>query len=338
MRSKKSFSVICARAFAALLVACMTLWCVGAIYYADFQSSTVRALAAGLFGLATVCGFAFIPNRRRTLACFLVAFAIIAVLWTRIQPSNRRDWQQDVAVLPWATIQGPLVTLHNIRNFTYRTEIDCTPRYYDKTFDTAKLSSVDLIAVYWMGDAIAHIMLSFGFGGSDYVTFSIETRKEKNEAYSSIKGFFKQYELIYVVGDERDLIRVRTDYRNPQEDVYLYRLSIAPEGARQLFLEYVKKINQLRREPEFYNTLTTNCTTDVVGLVRALGGAVRYNWKVLLSGYAPEYAYELGRIDTRLPFPELRRQSFINRRAHEVGDDPAFSEKIRQGLPGADGR
>jgi hypothetical protein len=338
MRSMKSFPAICARAAAAFMVAGMMLWCMCAIYSAGFQTGTVRAAAAGLFGLATVCCFSSVPNRRRTLACFLVAFTIIAVLWTTIQPSNRRDWQADVAVLPWATIQGPRVTLHNIRNFTYRTEADFTPGYYDKTFDTAKLSSVDLLAVYWMGDAIAHIMLSFGFGGSDYVIFSIETRKEKNEAYSSIKGFFKQYELIYVVGDERDLIRVRTDYRSPQEDVYLYRLRIAPEGARLLFLEYVQKINQLRGEPEFYNTLTANCTTDVVGLARALGGDIRYSWKVLLSGYAPQYVYELGKLDTRMPFPELRRQSLINRRAHEVGDDPAFSVKIRQGLPGADGR
>jgi hypothetical protein len=334
----KSFSAICAGAVVALFVTVMTLWCMGAIYYADFQTGTMRAAAAGLFGCATLVCFSFVPNRRRTLACFVAAFAVTAAWWTTIQPSNSRDWQADVAMLPWATIQGPLVTLHNIRNFSYRTETDFIPRYYDKTFDTAKLRSVDLIAVYWMGDAIAHIMLSFGFGGSDYVTFSIETRKEKHEAYSSIKGFFKQYELIYVVGDERDLIRVRTDYRNPQEDVYVYRLRVSPEGARQLFLEYVQKINQLRGEPEFYNTLTTNCTTDVVALVRALGGAVGYNWKVLLSGYAPEYAYELGKLDTRLPFPELRRQSLINRLAHEVGDDPAFSAKIRQGLPGTEGR
>jgi hypothetical protein len=334
----KKFTALCAAAAAALLVAGMTLWCMLAIYYSDFQSLPVRAVLASLFGLATVCCFGILPNRGRTLTCFLVAFAVTAAWWTTIQPSNSRNWQADVAVLPWATIQGPLVTLHNIRNFSYRTETDFTPGYYDKTFDTAQLSSVDLIAVYWMGDAIAHIMLSFGFGGADYVVFSIETRKEKSEAYSSVKGFFKQYELIYVVGDERDLIRVRTDYRNPQEDAYLYRLRVAPEGARQLFMEYVKKISQLRDEPEFYNTLTTNCTTDVVALVRALGGTMRYNWKVLLSGYMPLYAYELGKLDTRLPFPELRRQSHINRQAHEIGGDPAFSIKIRRGLPIPAGR
>ena len=133
-------------------------------------------------------------------------------------------------------IAGDRVTLRNIRDFDYRTETDFTPRYYDRTFDLQQLDSVDLIAVYWAGDAIAHIMVSFGFAGQDFVTFSIETRKERTEGYSAIKGFFKQYELIYVVGDERDLIGVRTTYRQPREDVYLYRTRIPPERARSLFL------------------------------------------------------------------------------------------------------
>ena len=193
--------------------------------------------ALPLYAPLRCCPAAAVP-----LICFFAVWVLlVAVWWTTISPSNSRDWQADVAVLPRATIQGDRVTLHNIRNFTYRTDTDFTPGYYDKTFELARLSSVDLIAVYWMGDAIAHIMLSFGFGGTDYVAFSIETRKEKNEDYSTIKGFFKQYELMYIAGDERDLIRVRTDYRDPQEDVYVYRLRMPPERARLLFLEYVEQ-------------------------------------------------------------------------------------------------
>ena len=190
-----------------------------------------------------------------------------------------------------------------------------------KTFDISKLTSVDLITVYWMGDAIAHVIISFGFGGTDFVTFSIETRKAKGQEYSSIQGFFKQYGLIYAVGDERDLIRVRTSFRNPQEDVYLYRIRVSPERALQFFMEYVEKINELREKPEFYNTLTTNCTTSIITLIRAFGGDIHYSWKILLSGYTAEYAYELGRLDTTLPFAELRKKSHINKRAHEAGDD-----------------
>jgi hypothetical protein len=238
-----------------------------------------------------------------------------------------------VAVLPYATVKGEQVTIHNIRNLNYRTETDFDVRYYDKTFDLARLDSVDLIAVYWMGDAIAHVMVSFGFQERDFVTFSIETRKELGEEYSTLKGFFKQYELIFIAGDERDLIRVRTDYRKPPEDVYLFRTRMPPENARKFFMEYVRQINSMKEHPEWYNTLTTNCTTDVVRLIRAYGGQARYNWKVLLSGYAPQYAYDLGALDTRIPFEELRKLSYINPKARAVGDDPGFSMKIREGLP-----
>jgi hypothetical protein len=183
-----------------------------------------------------------------------------------------------------------------------------------------------------MGDAIAHVMVSFGFAG-DHVAFSIETRKEKGEAYSSIAGFFKRYELIYVVGDERDLIRVRTSYRRPEELVYLYRTRMNPDNARRLFLEYVGKINQLKEQPEFYNTLTTNCTTDVWSLARALSDQVPLDWRVLLSGYFPEYAYDFGSLDTSMPFAELKTRSLINDKAHAAGDDPGFAGRIRDGLP-----
>lgn len=329
----KRFFGFCGRAALGILFAVMTVWAMLALYYSGPQSYPARVCLASLFGLATAGAFLLLPGRRRTCIFFLAAFALVVLWWTTISPSNSRDWQVDVAVLPRATIRGERVTLHNIRNFTYRTASDFTPGYYDKTFDLARLSSVDLIAVYWMGDAIAHIMLSFGFGGTDYVAFSIETRKEKNEGYTTIGGLFKQYELIYIVGDERDLLRLRTNYRNPQEDVYVYRLHIPMERARLLFLKYAEKINRLYDAPEFYNTLTTNCTTDVVDLGQALGGGMNYSWKILLSGYAPEYAYELGKLDSRLPFAELRQRSLVNPRAHAAGDDPAFSIKIREGLP-----
>ena len=329
----KRFAVICAGIVIAVMVAVMTAWGMLAIYYSDIPDATQRTCFAGLFGLATLAAFIVLSNRRRTLVGFIVVFAVLIAWWSLIKPSNSRDWQEDVALLPYAEIQGDLVTIHNIRNFNYRTETDFDPRYYDKTFDLNKLSSVDLITVYWMGDAIAHVMISFGFGGSDYVTFSIETRKEKHEAYSTIKGFFKQYELTYVVGDERDLIGLRTSFRNPQEDVYLYRVSVTSERAKQFFLEYVKKINELRENPEFYNTLTTNCTTSIITLIRAFGGEIRYSWKILLSGYTAEYAYELGRLDNSMPFADLRKRSHVNQRAHEAGDDQNFSLKIREGLP-----
>jgi hypothetical protein len=319
---------ICAAA-----VILMTAWESLAIWYSDLAGVYVRAGLAGLLVLATLLAFVFFPGRLRTLAGFLVVFGGIVAWWLSIPASNDRAWQPDVAVLPYATVKGEQVTIHNIRNLNYRTETDFDVRHYDKTFDLNRLDSVDLIAVYWMGDAIAHMMVSFGFEGKDFVAFSIETRKEKGEGYSTLKGFFKQYELTYVVADERDLIRLRTEYRNPPEDVYLYRGHMTPENSRKFFMEYVRQINSLKENPEWYNTLTTNCTTDVVRLSRAYGGKARYNWKVLLSGYAPQYAYQNGSLDTRIPFEELRKLSYINPKARAIDDDPQFSRKIREGLP-----
>jgi hypothetical protein len=192
---------------------------------------------------------------------------------------------------------------------------------------------MDIISVYWMGDAIAHIMISFGFQEKDFVAFSIETRKEIGEEYSTIKGFFKQYELIYIAGDERDLLRVRTDYRNPQEDVYLYRTRMPRDRSRKLFMEYIKQINAMKKKPVWYNTLTTNCTTNIVMHIKTFSERIHYNWKILLSGYTPLYAYERDAFDARIPFAELRKLSYINPRAHVIGNDPEFSRKVREGLP-----
>jgi hypothetical protein len=321
-----------ARLCIGLIVLGMTAWATLAIYYSNLPSEPLRIALAAAFATGTLLAFLFLPDRRRTLLGFGAAFAVVLLWWMSVEPSNERDWQTEVAVLPYGTQAGDLVTLHNVRNFDYRTEQDFVGRYDDRTFDLRRLDAVDLIAVYWAGDAIAHIMVSFGFA-DDYVTFSIETRKEQGEAYSSLAGFFKRYELIYVVGEERDLIRVRTNYRQPQELVYLYRTRAGLEAARRLFLEYVEKVNQLRDAPEFYNTLTTNCTTDVWLLVRALSDRFPLDWRVLLSGYFAEYAYDLGSLETSLPFPELKARSLINDKAHAADQAVDFSQRIREGLP-----
>ena len=194
------------------------------------------------------------------------------------------------------------------------------------------MESVDLISSYWAGEAIAHLLVSFGFAEEDYVAISIETRKERTEDYSSIKGFPKQYELIYVGADERDVLRLRTTYRQPPEAVYLYRTRLPPARARRLFLAYVREINQLVEQPVFYNTLTTNCTTNIVFHLRASGGIARYTWKILLSGYAPAYAYEVGGPDTSLSFAEIKQLSRINARTQAADEAPDFSQCIRAGL------
>jgi hypothetical protein len=289
---------------------------------------------AAIFGIvASVAAIALAVRRWRWRAAgaYWVAFFALLAWFFSLAPSNDRDWQADVATLPYATVAGDIVTMHNIRNFDYRSETDYTPAYYDKRFDVSKLTGVDIIAVYWMGPAVAHIFVSFEFAGSDHLAVSIETRKEKGEEYSTLKGFFRQYELYYVVADERDVIRLRTNYRkDPPEDVYVYRAQGPLENGRRLFLDYVRKINSLKEKAEFYNTLTTNCTTNIWMHTLVNVGHLPFSWKILASGYVPQYMYEAGRLDNSVPFAELQKRALVNPRAHGADKAQDFSRRIRE--------
>jgi hypothetical protein len=317
-----------------LVIAIAGSWGVLALAFSGPLSETVRTSLAALFGvvsLMVVIGLGFPHVRWGALAAYLALFALLMVWWRGITPSNERDWLTDVAVLPYAEIEGDVVTVRNIRNFDYRSETDYTPAYYDKRFDLRKLEGVDLVAVYWMGPAIAHIFASFAFAGGDHLAISIETRKEKGESYSTLKGFFRQYELYYVVADERDVIRLRTNYRNdPPEDVYVYRVQGPLENVRRVFLEYMSQINKLKDHPEFYNTLTTNCTTGIWMHTLVNPEHLPFSWKILASGYVPEYTYDAGRLDTSLPFSELQRRAHTNARAKAADGAADFSRLIRE--------
>ena len=314
-----------------------TIWAVFAVYFGDSHSSIVQTSVAavfGLFGLMTLVSLSFARWRKRLLVAYSILFSAILSWWLfAINPSNERQWQTDVAKLSYATFDGDIVTVHDIRNVDYRSEFDFMPAYYTKTYDINKLDGVDLFAVYWMGPAIAHTIISFNFGDKDYLAVSIEARKELNEGYSTIKGFFRQYELMYIVADERDVIRLRTNYRkDPQEDVYLYRLKAPQENARRLFLEYLGKINELHEKPAFYNTLLDNCTTAIWFNTRVNPKHLPFSWKILLSGYLPEYLYESKALATRIPFDELQRQAHINPVAQAADQSPDFSQRIRANL------
>jgi hypothetical protein len=171
-------------------------------------------------------------------------------------------------------------------------------------------------------------MLSFGFAGGEYLCFSIETRKERGESYSAIRGFFREFELIYVVGDERDLVRLRTNFRG--EQVYLYRLNTDPAVARQVLLGYLEAVNRLKQRPEWYNALTSNCTTNIRGHTRPYAKNARFDWRILVSGLVDQMAYERGSLDQSLPFDQLKAGSLINKRAREADQDTAFSRRIRE--------
>lgn len=325
-----------ALSLAGLIMAVATGWGALVLYYLAPGAAGVRmALAWGFagLGLAALAGLSVRRTRRLAGIGFAAAFVLVWGVWESATPTNARDWQAEVAVLPYASIDGDIVTVHNIRNFDYRTETDFTPAYYDRRFDLRRLDRVDLAASYWMGPAIAHLFVTFGFG-DEHLAISIEARKDRSRPYATLPGFFRQYELVYVVADERDAIRGRTNYRaDPPEDVYLFRLTAPIENGRRLFLDYLRDINELREHPRFYNTLTTNCTTMILTHAAVNPGHLSYSWKVLLSGYAPEYAYEQGRLDQSLPFEELKRRAHINAAARAADQAPDFSRRIRADMP-----
>ena len=309
-------------------------WAALAIYYGDSYSGSLQltlSIAMVLIGLTIILLFWLSPAwRNRLLLIHSVVFMGVLFWWFNIQPSNDRHWQVDVSKLAHASIENNRVTVHNIRNFHYRDELDYSPDYYDKTFDLDKLEGVDLFAVYWMGPEIAHIIISFDFGEHDHLAISIEARKEMNEGYSTLKGFFRQYELVYIVADERDVIGLRTNFRNnPPEQVYRYRIDAPKENIRPFFLEYVEKINVLYKKPAFYNTLLSNCTTLIWLHSRVNQEHLPFSWKILLSGYVPEYLYESGRFNQKLSFAELKEQGYVNPRITTDDIPPLFSSMIR---------
>lgn len=325
-------------ALLALAAGCFAVWSAAALYFShpgDPALGLALAACAGSVGLAASCGVLLARWRRRAIVALAALVTAVLAWWSAIEPSNDRHWKAESAVAPHATIDGDRVTVHNIRNFHYRTETDYDVRYYDKTFDLRQLQGLDVVASYWMGPHIAHIFLSFDFGDGGHLAISIERRDEVGEGYSTIKGLFRQFELYYVVADERDVIRLRTNIRAEQpEQVYLYRVQGTAAAGRAIFLDYLREINSLQAKPEFYNTLTTNCTSNIWMHTRVNAGHMPYSWKILVSGHVPEFLYEQGRLFPGMSFAELQEKSNINARAQAAGDDPEFSRRIRADLPG----
>ena len=219
---------------------------------------------------------------------------------------------------------------NNIRNCDYVTENDYVVQFYNKTYNLKELESVDFIVFPFNENiALAHTMLSFGFGKGQYLVSSAEGRFEKGESYSAIGGSTRQYELMYVLADERDMIRLRTEIRDV--GVYIYRSTATPAQARALFVDILQRMNQLKKEPEFYDTLTNNCTSNIVRHVNHLfPGTLPTDYRALLPGFSPQLAYELGLLDKSIPFEELKRRSHVNELAHRYKNSSDFSDKIRQ--------
>ena len=270
---------------------------------------------------------------RRRLAIAGAAVAVLASPFVYVQfaenPSNERDWSPDQKVLARATIDGDAVRIQNVRNFAYRTVHDFVEKYETRGYDLRKLDSI-WFAVERFGDtpAIAHTFLSFGFG-DEYVAISVEVRKERGEVYSPVKGMLRQYELMYVVADERDVLALRTNFR--RDPVYLYPVRTTPEQMRRVFVEMLERANKLAAQPEFYNSLTNNCITNIVRHVNTIAPhRVPFSYKVVLPAYSDELAYELGLIPSELPFQTIRAAHRIDALAQQQPVGPDFSRIVRR--------
>ncbi len=314
-----------------LVLLAATAWGSAALWFDGPASRPLAALLAAAFPLAALALLLAVRPRRRAYVAFLVLFAVVLGWWLSLSPSNDRDWQPDVAQLPTAEIRGDMLTIRNLRNFDYRTETDFTERWETRTYDLSKLRGLDLYVIYWGSPSIAHTIMSWDFDDGQHLAVSIETRKEAGESYSAVRGFFRQYELYYVLADERDVVGLRTNHR--KEDVYLYPLRTPPVRARALLLDYLKAVNRLAHQPKWYNALRYNCTTTIRMHASDVIAGVPRDWRWLANGYLDELLYEKGVVNRHLPFAELKSLSHINPRAQAVPPGGDFSGVIRQGLP-----
>lgn len=306
------------------------IWAFGAIYWSNLPWGWAR-LALALAFLAFGIYASWVKPNLRKLLVFAGLLLVVFAWYLSIRPSNDWNWRTDVAVLPRAVIDGDRVLLKNVRDFDYRTRDDFTVRYEDREVLVSHLTAIDFFVSYWMPGPVAHTFVSFVFDNAAPVSVSIEARPEVGRGFEPIASIFKQFGLIYVVADERDLVRVRTNFRG--EDVYLYRIQTTPDRAQELFRVYLNRINQLADRPEFYRLLSNSCTINIVRYARKMGKLEDFDIRFWLNGYSDRGLYRAGLLYPGLPFAELRRRSRINETARAADDGADFSERIRTSLP-----
>lgn len=304
-------------------------WGALALWYQLPGGSVGRTLGSVVWALLVVALVALAISRRSLwpLAGYGLAMLALLIWWWNIHPSNNRVWADDVAHLLRGEVHGHRVTLHNVRDFDWRSDSDYDARWETRDYDLDHLVSADAILSYWDSRAIAHAMISFGFDDGRHVVFSVEIRKKKGEAFSEIGGFFKQFEMILVAADEHDIVRVRTNVRG--EDDYLYPMTLERDTMRALFLSYVEAANRLAERPAFYNTITSNCTTLVYRMARQLNPGLPMDIRLLLTGYLQGYLRDNGAIDASQPADVQRAAARITDKARRTGPTDDFSRAIR---------
>jgi len=315
-----------------LLLILAWLWGGTALYLAGPEPYWLRVFLTVVFALCLPAAFLLSRSFMRGSLCCLAVFGVLLFWWQSLTPTHDKDWAPDVAKISHGEIDGDTLVMHNVRNFDYTSENSFIENWETRTYNLANLQGLDLFLSYWASDNIAHTIVSWDFGEDGHLAVSIETRKDKTQQYSAVKGFFKQYEIAYVAADEGDIVRLRTNYR--KERVYLYRFEVANEQALALLKEYLKEMNNLVVAPEFYDALTRNCTTAIKIHADAVnpGKPPPLDWRLLATGHVDELLYDLGKVATTKTFEELRRSSRVDLKMQQEEGREDFSKKIREHL------
>lgn len=310
------------------------IWGGFALYLSGPGLYLLNVLLVWAFGMVLPVAFILSPSFSRGVLVCIMIFTILITWWQTLTPSGDKDWAPDVAQISHGEIQGGKLTMRNVRNFEYKDENTFKPHWETRTYDLDKLEGLDLFLSYWASDHIAHTILSWDFGKDGNLAISIETRKDKTQEYSAIKGFFKQFELAYIAADEEDIIRLRTNYR--KERVYLYRLQAPIDRVRSLLESYLSEMNKLVDAPQFYNALTRNCTTTIqihADSTRS-DAPPPLDWRLIASGHVDGLLYDRGVISNERPFKELRVMNRIDLKMQQEKKEN-FSVSMRKdiGLP-----
>lgn len=331
LKLSKIFQFVWKTMLLAILLLCWG-WGSFALYLSGPGPQWIKGLVTCLFVILLPGSFFLLQSYYRSIAACIGVFLLLLLWWGTLKPTNDRDWAVDVEKISHGRIANNILTIHNVRSFDYKDEMSPIPKWVERQYDMAKLQGLDIFLSYWASEHIAHTILSWDFGDDGHLAISIETRKDKTQEYSAVKGFFKQFGLSYVAADEHDIIRLRTNFR--KERVYLYPLKGELSQAKKLLENYLEEMNLLVTEPKFYNALTRNCTTTIQIHADAarIDGKPPFDWRLIFSGHADAMLYDRGGINQTIPFKELRERSRIDPKA-QTYEGADYSRFIRQDLP-----
>ncbi|WP_299934863.1 DUF4105 domain-containing protein [uncultured Pelagimonas sp.] len=318
---------------AVIAIAVATVWAVMAIWHRFPTTETVRMGLCAMMALAGVIGVVtlFTRHRGKGMITFFVAFGATLFWWNTLTPPANRDWARDVARQSYGEISGETLTVHDIRDFNWRSKEDFDENWISKEFDLSQIESTDVFLSYWGPQYMAHLIVSFGFENGDHLAWSVEVRRQKGGGFSPVADMFKANTLAILAATERDIVGLRTNVRG--EDVQLYRLRVREEAARRILTGFIEDATDLAAKPRWYNSLFTNCTTVVTKIMDGVGAGQAWDWRVVANGYLPDFAYDIGAVNTDLPLEELRELGRVAPRAIEHGLEPGFSAAIRVGVP-----